>query len=120
MHRVWERWFNHWVRHGGERPELERLLQQCRELREEASFLLDQLQLQPGWRVIDLGCGPLGILDLLAERVGLSGEVVDLEREACFVDMARAELDRRGLSHVRLVNGGCHGFRSKWAHGVLY
>jgi SAM-dependent methyltransferase len=90
---------------GGERAELRRLLGQCEELREEAVWLLDQLCPQPGWRVIDLGCGPLGILNLLAERVGPAGEVVGLEREARFVAMARAELDQRGLHRVRVIEG---------------
>jgi trans-aconitate methyltransferase len=32
--------------------------------------LLDRVGVAEGWQAIDLGCGPSGILDLLADRVG--------------------------------------------------
>ena len=49
----------------------ERLLQQSRALERETRWLLDRIGVQPGWRAVDVGCGPLGILNLLAKRVGL-------------------------------------------------
>mgnify|MGYP001186452073 CR=1 FL=1 len=88
---------------GGEQAERDRLLAQCEQLRADAELLLDRLGARPGWRVIDIGCGPLGILDLLAERVGPAGEVIGVERETRFVEMARAELARRGLHRVQLL-----------------
>src|SRR5262249_32333849 len=47
--------------------------------------------------------GPIGILDLLSERVGPEGEVVGLEREARFVEMARIEVAKRDLRNVKIV-----------------
>jgi tRNA A58 N-methylase Trm61 len=55
---------------------------------------------QPGWRAADIGCGPIGILDLLSARVGPSGAVVGVERESRFVEMARAEIATRRLANV--------------------
>jgi hypothetical protein len=52
----------------------ERLLQQCRGLEREARWLLDRVGVQPGWPAVDVGCGPLGVMDLLAELVGPDGE----------------------------------------------
>lgn len=52
-----------------------------------------------------MGCGPAGILALLSELVGRDGEVIGLEREDRFVEMARAEVARRGLGNVTVVKG---------------
>jgi len=86
----------------------ERLLQQCRGLEREARWLLDRLGVQPGWRVVDVGCGPLGILDLVAERVGPDGEVVGLEREARLVALGKTLLKQRDLSNVRFALGDAY------------
>lgn len=71
----------------------------------QASWLLDHLQIQPGSRAIDLGCGPLGILDLLAKRVGPQGEVIGIEFEPQFVDMANTLAAERKLVNVRCIQG---------------
>jgi SAM-dependent methyltransferase len=59
--------------------------------------------LRPGQRVIDVGCGPLGALPILAELVGESGEVVGLDGSAEALAAARTLLDARSLRRVRLV-----------------
>lgn len=66
----------------------------------DARALLDLVDVRPGWRAVDVGCGPLGVLELLAERVGPEGAVVGLEREARFAEAARATAARRGLASV--------------------
>jgi hypothetical protein len=49
---------------GGEiTAEGRRLLEQGRGLEREAKRLLERIAVQPGWRVLDVGCGPLGILE---------------------------------------------------------
>jgi ubiquinone/menaquinone biosynthesis C-methylase UbiE len=88
---------------GGTQTERDRLLVQAEQYAPTASWLLDQIGIQPGWRVADIGCGPIGILNLLSPRVGASGSVVGLERESRFVQMARAEMKRRGLGNVTIV-----------------
>ena len=49
---------------------------------------------------MDVGCGPIGILNLLSQRVGPHGSVVGVEREPRFVEMARAEIAKRGLMNT--------------------
>lgn len=88
---------------GGTSTERDRLLSQAEQYEPTASWLLDQIGVQPGWRAIDIGCGPIGILDLLSRRVGPGGSVIGLEREPRFVEMARAEIARRGLGNVAIV-----------------
>ena len=94
---------------GVDDAERARLLAQCAMHRAEAELLLDRVGLRPGDRALDLGCGPLGVLDLLAERVGPTGRVVGLDREERYLTIARQELDARGLSGVELVAGDGSG-----------
>jgi SAM-dependent methyltransferase len=87
----------------GTQTELERLLAQAESYELRARLLLEQIPIQPGWRVLDVGCGPLGILNVLSEYVGAQGVVIGLEREPRFADMARAEIAKRGLRNVQIV-----------------
>jgi len=89
---------------GGTQTERDRLLAQAKQYEASANWLLDQITIQPGWTAVDIGCGPIGILDLLSQRVGPHGSVVGLEREQRFVEMARGEIARRGLSNVTIVH----------------
>ncbi|MFF4031346.1 methyltransferase domain-containing protein [Streptomyces sviceus] len=57
----------------------------------------------PGARAVDVGCGPLGILDLLCDRVGPDGEVVGLDVQGEMLDLARQVLADRNAQNVRLV-----------------
>jgi len=88
---------------GGTQTELQRLLAQAEVYEPESKWLLDQIGIQPGWCTVDVGCGPIGILNLLSHRVGPQGSVVGLEREPRFVEVARAEIAKRGLRNVSVV-----------------
>ena len=90
---------------GGNKNELERLLGQADDLKPESTWLLDHIGIDRGWRVADIGCGPIGVLDLLSERVGPTGTVIGVERESRFAAMARAEIAKRGLRNVAIVEG---------------
>lgn len=88
---------------GNSRAERERLMQQCALFAPEARWLLDQIGLAPGQRAIDVGCGPLGVLDLLAERVGPATPLVGLERDRRMLAMAREVTEERELANVTLI-----------------
>ena len=88
---------------GGSEAELVRLREQAAEYEASARWLLDTIGVRAGSRVLDVGCGPIGILGLLSERVGPEGQVVGLEREKRFVEMARREVERIGLTNVLIV-----------------
>src|SRR6186997_1360278 len=74
---------------GYRRAEQERLQQQAQQLAHESNLLFDQIGVHPGARVVEIGCGPHGCLEILAERVGSSGSVVGVERSQDAVDLAR-------------------------------
>lgn len=88
---------------GAREDERQRPLGQGEAIRGQAAALLDRIGVAAGWRVADLGCGPLGILDLLSERVGLGGRVVAVEREPRMVEHLALSLQERGLSEVEIV-----------------
>jgi SAM-dependent methyltransferase len=88
---------------GGTLTEQTRLLAQAQGLAPHAKWLLDHISVEPGSRAVDIGCGPIGIMDLLSVRVGPNGKVVGIEREPRFVDMARTELKSRGLRNVEVI-----------------
>jgi SAM-dependent methyltransferase len=67
--------------------------------------LLDRAGLEEGWNVIDLGCGPSGIIELLSSRVGPNGHVVGLDFDPANVTAARELARKRGLMNVELIEG---------------
>jgi SAM-dependent methyltransferase len=88
---------------GSTLTEQQRLVAQARELEQQARWLLDHVGIRPGSRAIDIGCGPIGILNLLSERVGPQGAVVGLEYVPRFAEMARNEIARRRLINVEVI-----------------
>ncbi|HET7806113.1 MAG TPA: methyltransferase domain-containing protein [Pseudolabrys sp.] len=102
---------------GGTEIEKQRLLTQVQPYEPMARELLERVQVKSGWRVADIGCGPIGILNLLSEAVGSQGQVFGVEREARFAAMAREEAARRGLQNVTIVQAD--GFATGLSKGTL-
>jgi SAM-dependent methyltransferase len=90
---------------GYRRAEQERLQKQAEQLGHEAEWLFDQIGLAPGSRVLEIGCGPRGCLDLLAARVGPSGRVIGVERSEESASAARAFASEHGLRNVEVHCG---------------
>jgi ubiquinone/menaquinone biosynthesis C-methylase UbiE len=88
---------------GRDPGESARLQRQSGELRPDSAALLDRVGLGPGQDAIDLGCGPRGVLDLLAERVAPGGRVVGLDADPAHVAMAREFAAQPGLASVQIV-----------------
>ncbi|KVD50238.1 SAM-dependent methyltransferase [Burkholderia sp. ABCPW 11] len=81
-----------------------RLQRQAYQLATESKWLFDQIPLKRGGKVVEIGCGPHGCLDMLAERVGASGLVIGVERSDESVGLARAMARERGLGNVEVVH----------------
>ena len=90
---------------GSSPAERDRLRRQSEELRAHSAALLDRVGVQAGWKAIDLGCGPSGIIDLLAERVGPAGHVTGLDVNPANVALAREFADERGLANADIAEG---------------
>ncbi|WP_432015403.1 methyltransferase domain-containing protein [Streptomyces cucumeris] len=65
-------------------------------------------RLEPGMRILDIGCGPGTITADLAELVP-EGEVVAVDADSGVLERARAVAEERGLSHVRFAVADVHG-----------
>ena len=90
---------------GSSSGESARLQRQAEELAPDSAVLLDRVGLRPGDSAIDLGCGPRGVIDLLAERVAPGGRVVGLDADPVHVAMASEFVASRGLRDVEVVCG---------------
>jgi len=88
---------------GSNPAESARLRRQADELAADSAALLDQAGLRPGQSAIDLGCGPRGVLDLLAERVSPGGRVVGLDCDPVHTAMAAEFTAGLGLRGVRIL-----------------
>lgn len=67
--------------------------------------LLHDAGVGEGMRVLDLGCGHGDVSLMVATRVGPTGEVVGVDRNAQALARAEARRDAEGLGHVRFVQG---------------
>ena len=85
--------------------EQRRLQQQAEELAEESGRLFDRIGLTQGSRVIEIGCGPQGCLELLSSRVGPTGSVVGVELSDHAVQLAREFLSERQIENVEVRQG---------------
>jgi ubiquinone/menaquinone biosynthesis C-methylase UbiE len=88
---------------GSSLGESARLHRQAEELAADSMSLLDRVGLRPGQAAIDLGCGPRGIVDLLAERVMPAGRVVGLDADPAHTAMAAEFAAGRELSGVEML-----------------
>src|SRR5262245_36983169 len=62
--------------------------------------LLDQLELAPGMRVLDVGCGPGRVSVPAAERVGPNGQVVALDLQAAMLAKLKKRATARGVQNI--------------------
>ncbi|MER7968663.1 methyltransferase, FxLD system [Streptomyces sp. NPDC096080] len=67
------------------------------------ALMLDQLEAQPGERILELGAGTGYNAGLLAHLVGESGHVTTLDVDDDLVEGARAHLAAAGITHVEAV-----------------
>jgi SAM-dependent methyltransferase len=88
---------------GRNRAESARLQRQADELAADSAALLDRVGLRPGQSAIDLGCGPRGILDMLAARVSPGGWVVGLDADPAHTAMAAEFAAGRGMGDVEIM-----------------
>lgn len=88
--------------------EIERLRIQSEALEFDAGVMLDRIGVAPGWRCLDLGCGPGGIVELLSRRVGPRGRVTGLDSDAVFLEHARGLARGRALGNVEYLQGDAY------------
>ena len=76
-------------------------------MREDA---IDRLGLEPGDRVLDVGCGPGVTLERLRADVGPAGKVVAIDYSPEMVAKARDRVDRHGWENVEVIRADATRF----------
>lgn len=78
------------------------------------AVMLDQLDVEPGQRVLEIGTGTGYNAALIAHLVGPAGEVVTVDIDRDLTDLARARLAEAGYSEVTVVCAdGAGGFAAR-------
>src|SRR5438876_9844614 len=90
---------------GHSEQELQRLSRQGQLLGPFTRQLFEEAGISRGMRVLDVGCGSGDVTFLAADLVGLSGEVVGVDRERTAVDWANARAHRRGTRNLNFIEG---------------
>lgn len=81
--------------------EIQRLLLQGRLYNDHTEHALRLAGVQPGMRVLDVGCGPGDVSFVAARLVGSTGTVLGVDASSDVVELARARAAERGLSTVK-------------------
>ena len=74
----------------------------------DAAIMLERAGVGPGWRCLDLGCGPGGITGLLADKVGPEGRVMGVDADPVFLEYARKEARSANHANVEFVAGDAY------------
>jgi ubiquinone/menaquinone biosynthesis C-methylase UbiE len=69
-----------------------RLAIQDEQFAEVSERLLDELDLKPAWRVVELGCGPGGFSRRILRRLGPNGILVAVDSSAALLEQATSAL----------------------------
>ena len=70
--------------------------------------VLEQVGIQPGFRVLDYGCGPGSYTPPLAELVGESGRVYSLDIHPLAIKMVQNTIRKRQLTNVETILSECN------------
>lgn len=85
-----------------------RLKRQIANLAPDSDAQLERIGIKPGERVVDMGCGPGGVLHLLGKRVGPAGSVLGIERSPHFVELARRFVNDHALPQIEIREGDAY------------
>jgi len=83
--------------------ELERLIEQARFFGDLTEQVLRLAGLEPGMRVLDIGCGTGDVSFLAAKLVGTEGEVIGVDKSPAATALASQRAAAAGLTNVQFV-----------------
>ena len=83
------------------------LIFQIRDFLSPRDSILDEAGIQPGFQVLDYGCGPGAYVPGVAERVGASGKVYALDIHPLAVQRVQSLARNRRLGNVETICSDC-------------
>ena len=69
--------------------------------------ILEEARLEPGFKVLDFGCGPGNYSLAAAELVGKSGKVYALDINPLALQRVSKVASKRGLSNIEVIQSDC-------------
>jgi SAM-dependent methyltransferase len=69
-------------------------------------LLAERLDLAPGMRVLDAGCGPGRLTIPVAKALGATGEVVALDTQRAMLEKLERRLEAENITNVRTLEAG--------------
>ena len=98
---------------GHSQTEIQRLISQAAILRPVTERLLRAVNIGPGMRVLDLGCGAGDVSMLAAEFVGPTGLVVGIDRNREVLTLAAERAHAAGFGQIRFEQASVESFSSQ-------
>lgn len=96
---------------GHSEQELDRLISQASYFGDLTEHVLELAGLQPGMRVLDVGCGPGDVSFLAARLVGPAGAVIGVDAAESAIASARARAEAARLHNVHFLVADVAGLR---------
>jgi ubiquinone/menaquinone biosynthesis C-methylase UbiE len=70
----------------------------------QAQTIIQHLDIKPGMRILDIGCGPGRLTIPLAKTVGQTGQVVALDIQQAMLNKVRDKANKEGLNNIHYIN----------------
>lgn len=87
---------------------IDRLINQSKCWEGETDFLFDRIGIQPGWRCLDFGCGPIGVIPSLSKCVGHKGLIIGLDENPYCLYAAKKLVCGGAINKVELLRGNIY------------
>ncbi len=84
------------------------LMFRFRDLIKPRRKILDEVEIEPGFRILDYGCGPGGYVPAAAELAGSSGKVYALDIHPHAIEMVKDLAFKKDLKNVETIISECN------------
>ena len=71
-----------------------------------ANTIISNLDLEPGMKVLDAGCGPGRLTIPIAQKIGPQGEVVAMDIQSGMLQRVREKAKAANINNIRFLNAG--------------
>lgn len=72
----------------------------------QSKIIIENLNLKPGMKIIDIGCGPGRLTIPLALTLGAKGEVLAMDIQTAMIDKVKAKANAKNLNNIKFLNAG--------------